>query len=377
MATKSNQKNNPNAGGKRKMSAQERDARRRRKFVIFGMEIAVILAMVVVLYMVMSKEDLEGPTVTYIEPEKVAIPEEVKKESEEGTMQGYMNIALFGVDARTENQIYKGSRSDSTMIASVNLDTGEIRLVSVYRDTYLNLGNDKYDKCNAAYSNGGAEQAVKMLNMNLDMNITDFVTVGYQGLSSVIDGLGGVWIDVDETELKHINNYQIDVAKVLECDYTPVTQTGYQLLNGLQATAYCRIRYGGGDDFKRTSRQREVLKAIQDQAKQASYDDLVKAFTNSLKHIYTSLDEEDILALLEHIADYSIVEEDGFPTESLRTTANVGAVGSCVIPLDLEENVVWLHEFLFDDTSYQVTETVQEIGDKVEADTSPYIKRLN
>lgn len=377
MATKSNQRNRQGEANRRQMNAKERDARRRRKFVIFGVEIVVILAMVVVLYMVMTKEDLEGPTVTVIEPERVAIPEEVKKETEEGTMQGYMNIALFGLDARTESQMYKGSRSDSTMIASINLDTGEIRLVSVYRDTYLNLGNDKYDKCNAAYSNGGAEQAVKMLNMNLDMNITDFVTVGYQGLRSVIDGLGGVWIDVDATELKHINNYQMDVAKVLECDYTPVTQSGYQLLNGLQATAYCRIRYGGGDDFKRTERQREVLKAIQDQAKAADYETLVKVFTNSLKYIYTSLDEEDILELLKNITKYSIMEEGGFPQEDMRTTGNIGAVGSCVVPLDLESNVIWLHEFLFDDENYQVTSTIQEIGAKVESDTSPYIKRLN
>ena len=109
------------------------------------------------------------------------------------------------------------------MIASINMDTGDIKLVSVYRDTYLNIGTDSYQKCNAAYSYGGAEQAVKMLNMNLDMDITNFVTVGYKGLSEVIDGLGGVYIDVDSEEIKHINNYQIGIAEVLKCDYTPVT----------------------------------------------------------------------------------------------------------------------------------------------------------
>ena len=140
------------------------------------------------------------------------------------------------------------------MIASINLDTGDIKLVSVYRDTLLDLGDlgvyyddkknktyknnntledlsdDVFQKCNAAYSYGGAEQALKMLNMNLDMDIETFVTVGYKGLRMVVDGLGGVWLDVDETELLHINNYQMDVANVLKCEYTPVTMTGYQKL---------------------------------------------------------------------------------------------------------------------------------------------------
>ncbi len=382
MATRSNQRSDQASGNRRKMTAKEHEARRRRKFIIFGVEIVVILAMVAVLYVVMLGTNDEGPKVTYLEPAKLSIPEEVKQEKEEGgTMHGYMNIALFGVDADTYNKgelnIYKNCRSDATMIASVNMDTGEIRLVSVYRDTYLNLGNDKYDKCNGAYSAGGAEQAVKMLNMNLDMDITDFVTVGYEGLRSVIDGLGGVWIDVDETELKHINNYQISIAKVLQCDYNRVTETGYQLLDGMQATAYCRIRYGGGDDYKRTARQREVLMALEEQAKKADYATLVKVFNDSTKYIYTNLDSKDILALLENIAKYHIAEEGGFPREDLRTTANVGAKGSCVIPVDLSENVAWLHEFLFDDEDYQVTSTVEDIGAKVESDTSPYIKRLN
>ena len=379
MATKTNQKNNQNSSPKRKISAREHEARKRRKFVIFGVEIVVILAMVAVLYVVMTKTNDNGPTTTYLAPENLAIPEQVKQESEDenGSMHGYINIALFGVDARKDDELYRGSRSDSTMIASVNVDTGDIRLVSVYRDTYLNLSNDTYDKCNGAYSYGGAEQAVKMLNMNLDMDITKFITVGYQGLSEVIDGLGGVYIEVDSEELKHINNYQINIAEALNCSYTPVTQTGYQLLNGLQATAYCRIRYTAGDDFKRTARQREVLKAIEDQAKQADYATLVKVFNNSIDDIYTNLDTEDIMALLENISHYSIVEEGGFPQEDMRTTANLGAKGSCVIPLDLESNVVWLHQFLFDDDNYQVTSTVQEISAKVESDTRNYINKNN
>ena len=261
------------------------------------------------------------------------------------------------------------------MIASINLDTGDIKLVSVYRDTYLNLGTDYYWKCNSAYSYGGAEQAIKMLNMNLDMDITDFVAVGYKGLIHVIDGLGGVYIEVDSEELKHINNYQISIAAVLKCDYVPVTETGLQLLNGLQATAYCRIRQTKGDDFKRAARQREVIMAIEEQAKKADLATLTQVFNDCIGDVYTSIDSEDILALIGNIANYRIVEEDGFPQSSMRTTARMGAKGDCVIPVDLESNVVWLHQFLFGDEDYKVTDSVKKYGEQIKADTAPYLSK--
>lgn len=354
------------AGNKRKSMSKA-------KMILFGIEIVIILAMLTGLYLVMSKSS-DGPAMTELDPQVLEIHEEVKQLAEEGgTMQGYKNIALFGLDAENDNQLYKSSHSDSIMIASVNLDTGDIKLVSVYRDTYLNLGTDSYWKANQAYFTGGAEQAVKMLNMNLDMDITDFVAVGYKGLRDVIDGLGGIYIDVDSVELQHINNYQIGVSAVLQCDYTPVKETGYQLLDGLQATAYCRIRYGGGDDYKRTSRQREVLKALENRAKETDLVTLTKVFNDCIGNIYTSLDSGDILDLLADIGKYSIVEEGGFPQEELRTAGNIGAKGSCVIPKDLEANVAWLHQFLFGDEDYKVTENVKEYGKRIEEETGPYL----
>ncbi len=377
MATNSNQKGTMSAEAKN-VAARKREAKKKRKIIIFAVEIIIILIMVAVLYVVMSNTNNEGPKRVELEEEELAIPEVVIQEKEEGgTMQGYMNIALFGVDAQKESQLYKGSRSDSIMIASVNMDTGDIKLVSVYRDTYMNIGTDEYNKCNKAYSVGGAEQAVKMLNMNLDMDITNFVTVGYAGLRDVIDGLGGVYIEVDEEELKHINNYQIGIAEVLKCDYKAVTKPGLQLLDGLQATAYCRIRYTAGDDFKRAARQREVIKAIEVEAKKADYATLSKVFNNAIDDIYTSISNEDILKLLENIANYRIVDEGGFPEETMRTTANIGATGSCVIPTDLESNVVWLHQFFFEDETYAVSDSVKEYNQHIKSDTTPYINRLN
>ena len=256
---------NPKAG------AKKRAQKKRRKIFIFAAEIVVLLVALLVLYGV-----LQGEKVGKVEiKESDIIMNENVAQNE--SLKGYRNIALFGVDSRT-GDIRKQTRTDTIIIASINQDTGEVKLVSLYRDTYLNLSNDTYTKCNAAYMKGGPEMAINMLNMNLDLNITDFVTVGFAGLTDTIDALGGVYIDVDEEELKHINNYQYCMAEDLKRSYNEVTTTGYQLLDGLQATAYCRIRYTAGSDFKRAERQREVLQAVADVAKKANVSSLQKMY---------------------------------------------------------------------------------------------------
>ena len=368
------------ANGQKRMSAKQRAAKKRKKVIIFGIEIVVILFMVALLYLVMTHTNNEGPKVTVLETEELQIPEEVQQDE---TMKGYMNIALFGVDATKESLLYKGSRSDSIMIASINMDTGDIKLVSVYRDTYLNLSNDTYNKCNAAYAKGGPMQAINMLNMNLDMNITDFVTVGFSGLTETIDALGGVYIDVKEEEISHLNNYQISIVgttkdgktyTAAEGSYTPVTQAGYQKLNGLQATAYCRIRYVG-NDFERTARQRRVLKAVADEAKKASPAQLEKIANSVFDKVYTSLDISEIVSLLGNISKYNIVDEGGFPNSDMLTTGSIGKKGSCVVPRSLESNVTWLHEFLFDEKDYEPSSAVKEYSAKIAADTNGYVKK--
>jgi len=293
--------------------------------------------------------------------------------AENKEMKGYRNIALFGVDSR-EGDLDKNTRSDTIIIASINQDTGAVKLCSVYRDTFLNLGNDTYTKCNAAYAKGGPQQAINMLNMNLDMDITDFITIGFGGMTDVINELGGVTIDVDESEISHLNNYQSTMAQELKMEYKPVTKTGKQLLNGLQATAYCRIRYTKGDDFMRAQRQREVMKAIMDVAQKADASTLSSIANKVFDETYTSLDINEIIQLLGGIANYSIVADDGFPQEQMRATGTIGKNGSCVVPEDLSKNVVWLHEFLFEDNAYTATADVQSYSNVIQQKTSQYLK---
>ncbi len=351
-------------------SKKKQAKKQRRRIIIFIVEIIILVIAVVVLYGVMKGT---GSGKVELNDEKIIINDTVEQ-AQETTMKGYRNIALFGVDS-TSGALTKNTRSDTIMIASINQDTGECKLVSVYRDTYLNLSNDSYNKCNAAYAKGGPEQAINMLNMNLDMNITDFVTVGFAGLTDTIDALGGVYIDVDDSEISHLNNYQLCIAEDLKRTYTPVAETGYQLLDGLQATGYCRIRYTAGDDFKRAERQREVLSAVADQAKKASLPQLTSTADAVFNEVYTSLDLAEIVDMLGNVGTYYISDTAGFPQESNRATGTIGSKGSCVIPLSLEDNVKWLHEFLFDAKDYEPSETVKKCSQQIYDDTNGYLNK--
>ena len=351
-------------------SKKQQAKKQRRRIIIFIVEIIILVVAVVVLYGVMKGT---GSGKVELDDEKIIINDTVE-EAEETTMKGYRNIALFGVDSTT-GALTKNTRSDTIMIASINQDTGECKLVSVYRDTYLNLSNDSYNKCNAAYAKGGPEQAINMLNMNLDLNITDFVTVGFAGLADTIDALGGVEIEVDDSEISHLNNYQLCIAEDLKRSYEPVTQTGKQMLDGLQATGYCRIRYTAGDDFKRAERQREVLQAVADQAKKASLPQLTSTADAVFSEVYTSLDLSEIVDMLGNVGTYYISDNAGFPQESNRTTATIGSKGSCVIPLSFEDNVKWLHQFLFNATDYEPSETVKKCSQKIYDDTNGYLNK--
>ncbi len=336
-------------------------------------EICVLVVAIGIMYVVVTTTDeVERKD---IDEEQIIINEEVKEthkeEQKKQVTKGYRNIALFGVDAR-DGELGRGTRSDSIIIASINQDTQEIKLVSVFRDTYLNLSNDSYNKCNTAYAQGGPEQAISMLNMNLDLDITDYVTVGFGGLIDSVDALGGIEVEVTEAEISHLNNYQLTMSEELGVDYIPVKESGKQLLNGMQATAYCRIRYTKGDDFRRAERQRDVLTAMMEKAKTSSASSLNQMVTAILPEVETSLGVNEIISVLGSLAGYNVVASDGFPFADGRTGATVGSKGSCVIPDDLEDNVIKLHELLFPEATYKPSRQVSSISDEIDALTAEY-----
>lgn len=372
----------PNTGSRKKKNKNNKLLRN----IIIGVEAVVLIAVIIILVFVfrttdeqtgVTKIDLPDADIVINVPEDDPVVQEVRK--------GYTTLAFFGVDARN-GTLQKGTRTDTIIICAINNDTGEARLCSVYRDTYLNIGTmekPSYQKCNAAYAYGGPEQALNMLNENLDLYITKFVTVGFDGVMRTVDAVGGVDIDIQQNEIKFLNDYQASMYStetntVITDDYIPVTETGMQTLSGYQALAYCRIRYTAGSDFKRTERQRDVVQQIVDKAKRMDPATVVKIVSDEkiLKCIATNMDlNEDIIPMASEVNKYSVVDSKGFPFEDKITTGMIGPKGDCVIPLDLKSNVEDLHKFLYPDIEYTPSETVTAISDKVASDTNPYLGR--
>lgn len=286
-----------------------------------------------------------------------------------GGSSGYRNIALFGVDSRS-GELTSGTNSDTIIVCSINERTGDIKLASVYRDTYLDHTNGTYGKATECYAEGGAELSINMLNKNLDLDITDFVTVNFNAIVEAVDLLGGIEIDVTEEELEWLNGYAYDLINQSQVEnyttYEPLTSAGTQNLNGVQALAYCRIRYTTGWDFKRTERQREVLNKIFQKAQSQGVTALASLVNQMLPDIATSLSNTEILSLAAGIANYEIVDSIGFPYN--QTTADIDA-GDCVVPINLADNVSQLHADLFGTEGYTPSDTVQQISNQIISNT--------
>ena len=278
------------------------------------------------------------------------------------TMAGYQNIALFGVDSREQDLLNGDNRSDTIMICSINKKSGDVKLVSVYRDTLLDIGGGDYRKCNAAYAFGGPQQAIEMLNSNLDLNITDFVTVGFEGLADTIDAFGGIDLEITEEEMEYMNSYMDDMYYEIGTEYDEVTDYGMQHLSGIQATAYCRIRYTQGDDFKRAERQRTVLALTMEKAKKANPLQLIAAANSVLDETATSLGTPELLMFILRARTMELTETSGFPNEEDRVFATVNGE-SCVVPYYLTTNVKTLHSVLFGQEDYEPSSTVEEKND--------------
>lgn len=293
--------------------------------------------------------------------EDIVINAEIEETLEDlGT--GYLNVALFGVDSR-EGDLADGTRTDCIIIASLNKETKEIRMASVYRDTLLDLSEGTLQKCNAAYSYGGAKMAINMLNKNLDLDIQDYVTVDFAAIAGAIDLLGGIDIEVLPEEVEPMNNYIAETAKVAEKQANYIETAGMQHLDGVQATTYARIRSTAGGDFTRTERQRVVIQKIAEKVQMSDLATINKIIDTVFPKIATSFSVTEILNYARYFTQYELGENTGFPID--KTTDTISEVGSIVVPVDLEDNVRQLHQFLFGTSDYSPSSTVRRISGNI------------
>ena len=283
-------------------------------------------------------------------------------------MRGYRNIALFGVDSR-DNSVGKGNRSDVIIICSIDQATGDIKLVSVYRDTYLDVGKNSFQKATHAYSYGGPARAVKMLNDSLDLNITDYVTFNWKAVATAINILGGVDIEITKPEFKYINSYITETVKGTGIGSVQLKAPGMQHLDGVQAVAYARLRYMD-TDYQRTERQRKVIELAFEKAKKADLKTLNDLLGNMLSMVATNLTWQDGLDVINDFGKYNLKDTAGFPFELDDMT--LGTKGFIVVPVNLESNVLELHKYLFGDENYEVSATVKAYSDRISSDTGVY-----
>ena len=365
-------RNGGGAGGRR--AAREAAAadpaaaeiKRRRKLIIVFIILEILFLLGTGLYRyAQNKMSLIQPS--QFKPAQVTNPNIPQKKVEE--MEGYWTIALFGVDSRN-NSVGKGNNADVIIICNIDQGTGEIKLVSVFRDTYLSVSdNGLYNKINQAYFLGGPEQAVEALNRNLDLQIDDFATFNWKAVVDAVNILGGVDVELSKAEFYYINAYITETVEATGVGSYQLKQAGLNHLDGVQAVAYARLRKMD-TDFARTERQREIIDLCFQKLKKSDFAVVNNVMEAVFPQILSSVTIDDIIPAARNLTKYTIADTMGFP--AARSDANMGKKGACVIPQTLESNVTLLHQFLFGDENYQPSDMVKKISAKISADTGMY-----
>ena len=346
------------------------------KRILFLVEIVAVVAVMGGLYVYGQLADQlqtikKAPEVTLNDDGEIT-KGVIKTNEDVSELTGFTTYALFGIDQRDKNEALSGQNSDTMIICSVNNDTHEIRMVSLYRDTLLNIGDDIYAKANAAYAYGGPEQAITMLNTNFDLDIKDYVTVDFNALTEAVDAVGGLDVPLSYAEIVHMNNYCVETSEETDKDYDPVElpeetpENQEEILdtyhlNGVQVTSYCRIRYTSSLDMGRTERQRYTIQSVFNKAVVGGLPVIMDLMNKILPMVSTSLNETEILKLLPVLIDYDFCQSTGFPTNYRFSNVR----GSIIVPIDLCDNVICLHHFLYDDEGYEPSSRVKEINDKI------------
>lgn len=330
--------------------------KRRRRIGILVAEVIILSVLCVFAYATVKMDKLDF---NFLDEDKL----EVYKDTGP-----YTNIALFGLDAREGESIESGVRSDSMMIASINNETNEVKVVSIFRDTLLKQQDGTFDKANAAYSYGGPQEAIALLNRNLDLDIKNYMSVDFKALSDVIDALGGMELELTAEEVVHMNNYCVETSEVTGKDYERIEPevAGTYHLNGVQATSYARIRATAGGDYKRAERQRLVIEKIVEKAQKANLKTLDKIIDVVFPQVSTSFSSKDLIGIAANALSYQLGETQGFPYSIADTDVVDGYEGSYVVPSDFDGDVKKLHEFLFNEKDYQVSDTVKEISHEID-----------
>jgi polyisoprenyl-teichoic acid--peptidoglycan teichoic acid transferase len=280
-------------------------------------------------------------------------------------LKDYRNILLVGVDAR-RGEKESNSRADAIIIISINKETGDFRLISVYRDTMLDIeetdGVHSLDKVTHSFVYGGAVNTIRALNRNMDLNIKEYVKVNWYSVADFVDSMGGLTLNIKDYEVSEINKFIVSTNKSLQGDPTKLTGPGKQVLNGVQTVTYCRIRKVGNGDYERTERMRNTIKAAFAKAKTMKIKELGVVMDKTLPEISTSIDAKSMFWMLYDATKYEMKKGTGWPYETTGATVNGIWYGP---PVNLSKNVTKLHEKIFSQADYEPTDRVKAISDAI------------
>ncbi len=275
-----------------------------------------------------------------------------------------VNVAVFGVDGRDD---VEGDRTDTIMVATADYEHSKVKVASLMRDTYVYIDKKyEFDKLNAAYAYGGPDMALKTINQNFDTTITDYVTIDFNAMVSMVNAVGGVTIDIEtDEELEWVNEYLMDVNEKVATSSPFLEETGSQTVDGSQALAYCRVRYVGDGDFDRTLRQRVVFEQVLSKALDLDLQEQYNLVMATLPYVETSLSTIEIIKYGANLAlmPSKNIEQSRFPTDELISLDMLDGV-SYVVPNTLEKNIEAFYQFVYE-TAYTPSDTALEISDEI------------
>lgn len=288
-------------------------------------------------------------------PEEEVNTSQPTPSTEEGTLEEnkwenkIINIALFGVDRRKQNE---RGRSDAIIVLTTDFKHHKIKLSSFMRDLEVSIEGHGKTKLNHAYAYGGAPLAIKTINQNFGLDIRDYATVDFFTLAKIIDAIGGVELDIEPGEIKHINKYIKEVADIEKTEPAYLETSGMQTLNGMQAVAYARIRSYGNGDFERTERQRQVLTLMIEKVKSKGVSAIPSLLMKISPYVETSLDRSDILSMAYQYFKYGnmTIEQQRFPLDGTWKSGYNNA-GGWVLRTDMDELKNTIQKYIYDDIS--------------------------
>ena len=328
------------------MSRVEKNNKKKKKKSLFfkiSITIVSIIALLIVIgigiffsiFNKMDNVDLNKGNLGVTPKEELEVYDNYKK---------IKNIALFGIDSADGV-----GRSDSMMIATVDPIHDKLKITSLMRDSYVNIEGHGYDKLNHAYAFGGPELSIKTINQTFGLNVEEFVTVDFASIPKIIDILGGLELNITSEELEYINSY-IDDINIQDSTYSPhITYAGPQVVDGVQALAYSRIRYTSGGDYERTRRHRTVLEGLFNKALSLSPTQYPTIINQILPYVQTNLGTTDIISLASKVATMGsgTLEQDRFPRDGFCWGENID--GIYYLGFDEAVTKKQVMDYIFDD----------------------------